>query len=423
MINQILYFLVKNLIASFALIPLFLQALRVRGATLNRQRQGEKPRLVYGPIPIISIKYLRHAMRQKGYEAKTFVYEVYSIHKREDYDYLLPDFLKVSFLPECIKKVVIVVWGPYAAFLWLLPRFDIFHYFFDGGFLARTPLRFLEVQLLHLAGKKVVLMPYGSDVAVPTLIRSLPFRQALVTKYSYLGSRERWTSKWIRYFTRRADFIVACLFHSETLPTWNLLTTHYYPIDTEAWLPNGHDSAHNGKDGPVTVVHASNHRELKGTEFLIAACQELEAEGYQIHLRLLEQVPNREVQRIMRQSDIIAEQFIHGYALTAMEGMSLGKPVVSNLSDDHYYQVHRLYTGLDECPIVNTSIGHIKDHLRMLITNPVLRRQIGEAGRRYVVKFHSYEAVARMWDLIYRKIWFAEKIDLRVWHPDRCLDG
>ena len=80
----------------------------------------------------------------------------------------------------------------------------------------------------------------------------------------------------------------------------------------------------------------------------------------------------------MRQSDIIAEQFIHGYALTAMEGMSLGKPVMSNLSDDHYYQVHRLYTGLDECPIVNTSIGQIKDHLRMLIINSELRRQIGK---------------------------------------------
>jgi len=421
-INQILYNLAKNLIAPFALILLFLQALRVRGPTLNRQYQGEKPRLVYGPIPIINIKYLSQAMRHKGYEAKTFVYEVYSIHKPEDYDYHLSDFFKLFFLTDRLEKAVIALLGPYMAFLWVLPRFDIFHYFFDGGFLARTPIRFLEVQLLHLAGKKVVVMPYGSDVAVPTLIRSLPFRQAIMMKYNYLGAREKLTLKWIRYFTLQADFIVTCLFHSETLPKWNLLTTHYYPIDTEAWLPNGLDSGNNGKNGFVTIVHASNHRELKGTEFLIAACQELEAEGYQIQLRLLEQVSNIEVQRIMRQSDIIAEQFIHGYALTAMEGMSLAKPVMSNLSDDYYYRVHRLYTGLDECPIVSTSINQIKDHLRMLINNPELRRQIGEAGRRYVVKYHSYETVARMWDLIYRKIWFLEEIDLKVWHPTRFLD-
>jgi glycosyltransferase involved in cell wall biosynthesis len=422
-IKQVLYNLAKNLIAPFALILIFLQALRVRGSTLNRQYHGEKPRLIYGPTPIISIKYISQAMRQKGYEARTFVYEVYSIHTSEDYDYHLSDLFRIFFITGRLKKVLIALLGPYRAFLWVLPRFDIFHYFFDGGFLARTPIRFLEVQLLHLAGKKVVVMPYGSDVAVPTLIRSLEFRQALMMKYPYLGSREKLTLNWIRYFTRRADSIVVCLFHSETLPTWNLLTTHYYPIDTEAWLPNGYDSGHNGKDGLVTIVHASNHRELKGTEFLISACRELEAEGYRIELRLLEQVSNTEVQRIMKESDIIAEQFIHGYALTAMEGMSLAKPVLSNLSDDHYYQVHRLYTGLNECPVVSTSINQIKDHLRMLITNPEIRRQIGEAGRRYVVKYHSYETVARMWELIYRKIWFAEEIDLTVWHPDRFLDG
>lgn len=358
-------------------------------------------------------------MHQNGYDARTFVYELYSIHKAEDYDYYLLDFLRVSFLKGRLKKAVIALWGPYRALLWALPRFDIFHYFFDGGFLARTPVRFLEVQLLHLAGKKVIVMPYGSDVAVPTLIRSLPFRQGITRRYNYLGAREKVTLKWIRYFTLRADFIVVCLFHSETLPTWNLLTTHYYPIDTEAWSPVGHDSAYNGKDGPVTVVHASNHRELKGTEFLIAACQELEDEGYQIQLRLLEQVPNTDVHYIMKRSDIIAEQFIHGYGLTAMEGMSLGKPVMSNLSDNYYYDVHRLYTGLDECPIVNTPVSQIKEKLRMLIKNPELRRELGEAGRRYVLKYHSYKAVGKMWDVVYRKVWHGEDIDLSVWHPDR----
>ncbi len=417
--QQLLIFLARNVVAPFALILIALQALRTRRATLKLQRHGEKPRLVYGPIPIISIKFISQAMRQKGYEAKTFVYEVYNIHKREDYDYLLSDFLIISFLPRGMKKLVVTVCGPYVVFLWLLPRFDIFHYFFDGGFLSRTSLRFLEVQLLQLAGKKVIVMPYGSDVAVPTLIRSLLFRHALVMNYPHLGPRERLTCKWIRYFTSRADFIVACLFHAETLPLWNLLTTHYYPIDTETWLPSTYESSNNGKDGPVTIVHASNHRGLKGTEVLFEACEQLRNEGYQINLHLLEGVANTRVKEIMINSDIVAEQFIHGYGLTAIEGMSLGKPVISNLSDDHYYQVHRLHTGLDECPIVSTSISQIKDHLRMLITNPTLRRQIGEAGRRYVAKFHSYEAVGTMWELIYRKIWFTENIELSVWHPGR----
>jgi len=57
--------------------------------------------------------------------------------------------------------------------------------------------------------------------------------------------------------------------------------------------------------------------------------------------------------------------------------------------------------------------------LRMLIENPKMRHELGEAGRRYVLKYHSYEAMGRMWDSIYRKVWYCEDISLAVWHPDQ----
>lgn len=354
-----------------------------------------------------------------GYEAKTFVYGIYSIHTREDFDYYLNDFIHISFLGAFLKRMLLLVIGRYYVLAWLLPRFDVFHCFFDGGFLVGTPLQFVEIQLLHLAAKKVIVMPYGGDVAVPTRTHSLTWRQGLMMHYPHLGVHEKKVLKWIEYFSKYADFVVTCLFHSETMPRWDLLTIHYYPIDTETWTPSDYGSSANGMDGLVTVVHAPNHRGLKGTEFLIRACRELQAEGYHVDLRLLERLPNTEVKRIMAKSDIVAEQFIHGYALTAMEAMSLAKPVLSNLSDDYYYQVHRLYNGLDECPIVNTPIGQIKENLRVLITDPQLRTRLGELSRQYVVKYHSYETVGRMWDAVYRKVWYGEDIDLAVWHPDR----
>ena len=110
------------------------------------------------------------------------------------------------------------------------------------------------------------------------------------------------------------------------------------------------------------------------------------------------------------------------YGLNAMEGMSLSKPVLSDLSDKHYTELFFRYTGLDECPIVNTPFSQIKEKLGMLIKNPELRRELGEAGRRSVLKYHSYEAVGKMWDEVYRKVWHEENIDLSVWHPDRFQD-
>ena len=417
MLKSLLTALARWLIALPAAPVLALAALLARPATLRRQRAGHKPRLVYGPAPIISIQYMSRALRREGYTAQSVVYELSPIHSRQDYDYLRDEFLAFLRPVPRVRRALLAWGGRYLVFVWLLARFDIFHFFFDGGFLARTPLRFLEVQLLHLAGKKVVVMPYGGDVAVPTRIRSLFWRHGLMRNYPIVGRTERQIRRQIDYFSRRADWIVACIFHLETLPRWDLLTTLYYPIDTDAWAPAGTPSPYDGKNGPVSVVHAPNHRGMKGTEQLIAACRDLQAEGYQVDLRLLERLPNAEVHRIMAESDILAEQFLQGYALTAMEGMSLGKVVMSNLSDPYYYDIHRVYTGLDECPIVNTPITEIKDKLRLLITRPDLRRQLGEAGRRYVLRYHSYAACAAMWEQVYRIIWHGEVIDFSSWHP------
>ncbi len=159
------------------------------------------------------------------------------------------------------------------------------------------------------------------------------------------------------------------------------------------------------------VVHAPNHRELKGTQALIDACEDLRLEGFAVSLRLLEMVPNQVVQIEMQRADVVAEQFILGYGLTAIEGMSVGKPVLSNLSDERYYEPFRGITRLSSCPIVSTTPAALKDALRRLIIDPGRRSELGSAGREYVIREHSYEAMARLWDAIYRRVWNGEDVD------------
>jgi glycosyltransferase involved in cell wall biosynthesis len=407
----------RTVSAAIALPLLVLSAVLAR-RTASDPRTGAKPRLAYGPVPIISIKYLSRAMQRMGYETVTAVEERYAIHGDGDFDVEIPRQLRNRSDLPALARLVAPLGIDYAALAWTMTRFDVFHCFFDGGFLRRTPLRFLEVQLLHLARRRVVVVPYGSDVAVPSQMRSLAWRDGLLRNYPHLGKRETVTRRWIDYFSRRADYIVGCVVHSETLPRWDLLTTHYYPIDTDEWrYVASAESGHDGRTGPVVVVHAPNHRGAKGTDHLIVACDELRREGLQVELRLLEGVPNVEVRRAMAAADVVAEQFLLGYALTAMEAMSLGKPVMSNLSEPGYYDVHRLTTGLAACPIVDTSPHQIRDHLRALIVDPGLRRRLGEAGRRYVIEYHSLEAMGRLWEAIYRRVWAGDPIDPRTALP------
>jgi glycosyltransferase involved in cell wall biosynthesis len=387
----------------------------------RRRALGGRPRLVYGPVPILSFKYMSRAMRQAGYEATTVVHDLYGIHAKDDFDVVTDrnDFAWPD--PPLAARVLRRLGRDYGHFAWILPRFDVFHCFFDGGFLRRTPLRRFEAQLLHRAGKRLVVMPYGSDVAIPSAIASLPWRDGLMRNYPDLAPMERETRRRLDYYSRRADFIVACVVHAETLPRWDLLTTLYYPIDTTEWAPTTDDSGHDGRTGRVVVVHAPNHRGMKGTEYLVAACRALRDEGLDVDLRLLEGVPNTEVHAAMAGADIVAEQFLLGFALTALEGMSLGKPVLSNLSEPGYYEIHRLTTGLDACPIVSTRPGEIADHVRTLVTDPRLRRELGEAGRRYVLEYHSYAAMARLWEAVYRRVWNGENVDPRDALPGRPI--
>ena len=408
------------LVAPFALVVLVLAALAARFQNLRRHRRADAPRLVYGPTPIIAIKYMREAIAFRGFDARTVVDSVLHINTPGDFDYRISDLpggRKEAFIG---LRVLHGLFARYIVFVWLLFRFDVFHFFFDGGFLAWTPLRFVEVQLLHLAGKRVVVMPYGGDVIVPSRIRSLEWRQALASDYPELltPKRVRRTSRQIRYFTKRADFIVGCIFHVETLPRWDLLTTHYYPIDTRAWRPEHPGRENDRPEEPVRVFHSANHRALKGTEFVIAAIEQLRSEGLEIELVLAERLPNSEVRRALQSCDIVAEQFIHGYALAAMEAMALGKPVLSNLSDAYYYEIHRLHTGLDECPIVSTTVEALRENLRRLVVDIQLRAELGRASRGYVVRHHSYETMGRMWEMIYRTVWNGEPLETTAWHPD-----
>jgi hypothetical protein len=120
----------------------------------------------------------------------------------------------------------------------------------------------------------------------------------------------------------------------------------------------------------------------------------------------------------MMRSDILAEQFIGGlYALSAIEGMACGLPVLANL-EEVYTRIFRRYAFLDECPILSATPETLKQNLQILVTHPELRKELGEAGRYYVEKYHSFSTAQFLFGSIYKKILHGENLDLmNLFHP------
>jgi glycosyltransferase involved in cell wall biosynthesis len=366
---------------AIAIVP----ASRVR--RLARRSLGRPPAILWGPTPVLNIRYSALADRLYGYRSDTLVYTVYRINARQDFDYTLDRFYRIPVLGELV---------PYAALLWSGLRYDVFGFFFDGGLLAPTPLWRFELPLVKAAGKGVVVYPYGGDARLATETRSLgPWHAYTDIPVGDEDRDEADVRRHLAVFGRWADVILGCADLVEWLPRHDGVLP--YPIDADAWEP-----APEADDGVVTVVHSPNHRHYKGTRFLIEAVDSLRAEGLPVELVLIEGMPNDVARRTYERADVVADQFLVGaYALFAIEGMALGKPVLCYLND-RFRQFHPEW---DECPIVNTSPDDIADNLRRLVLDPALRAELGARGPGYVRTHHSLERVGAQMDAIYRSLW------------------
>lgn len=382
-------------------------------------RKKGLPRLMWGPTAIISNKYWSEAMKKAGYQSQTCMYRYYAgINKSTDFDWYLSSLFR--WLPGPFGRAATKILGGTAGFLRAIFKFDILHFTFTGGFLAHTGLWFWEAPLLKLAGVKTVVMPYGGDFFMYSRIVDPSVRHALNINYSENARCEKELEQRNFYWCRHADTVIGFFLWVDGLPRNDVGIYSPIIIDTEKWRPQTRFSPADGKNGCVKVIHTPNHRGCKGTEFLLKAVQELCEEGLQVELILVENMQNDEVQRLMfEEADILAEQFIIPcYALSAMEGMSSALPVLANLDGESQTRVFRRYSYLNECPIFSATPESLKDHLRVLVTQPELRKKLGMAGRAYVEKYHSARLAQYLFGKVYERIWHGRQIDLmNLFHP------
>jgi glycosyltransferase involved in cell wall biosynthesis len=384
-------------------------ALPARGRRYLKRALGRNPRILRGPVSMIAVSYNQKADHLYGYASDVVVAEL----NRVSYPYVFRSEVTRVISESKGAPRLWMIW----TFLSILWKYDIWVAFFSGKFFKKSAFDRYEAPLLKLAGIRIVTVPYGSDV---TMFNGLQSRfdwlgRLWQDKAFYYQDREAHNAKvksQIAHFNHWADFTIAGD-HSLApfLPKYDL-NFKYFPIDCDAWKP----LYETGNAVPL-IVHAPNHRHVKGTDVLLQACERLKQQGLKFDLQLVERVPRNQVQEIYRQADIIAEQFIIGvYGLTALEGLALGKPVLTYLSEEH------LQNPVFNLPLVNTHPDNIEEVLKALILLPQLRKRLGLAGRESVERYQSCEAVGEVWDQIYRHLWFGEPLRLEttcIFSPQR----
>ena len=136
---------------------------------------------------------------------------------------------------------------------------------------------------------------------------------------------------------------------------------------------------------PPLVVHAPSDRRIKGTAEIEAA-----ARGLPIELRVLAGMPHSAVLDLLAEADVAIDQLNSvTTGIFALEAMRAGLPVLS--------EIDRVAVGpfQRDCPVVAVTAESLGPELESLLADGPRRRQLGEAGRAYVERFHVAPLVAK----------------------------
>jgi glycosyltransferase involved in cell wall biosynthesis len=147
----------------------------------------------------------------------------------------------------------------------------------------------------------------------------------------------------------------------------------------------------------VRIVHAPSNLEKKGTQYVVEACKQLP-----VDLDVIHGVRNEEAVERYKQADIVVDQVLRDWhGILSIEGMALGKPVVTSLDEDAVRQTEEHF-GL-KVPIVRATRNDLVEQLRPLVESFEERKRLGAAGRAYVEEVHDVERMTdRLLDLYAR---------------------
>lgn len=343
-----------------------------------------------GPTPIINSPYHKKALLQEGYKAEFFVDTLW--YYTSGYDYA----------PGLLLHGPLRAFCPYWLSIRSFFRYKTLYHSFDGGSLRSTAwLYLLEPFFLKVSGIKTVILPFGADVHDLTRAHDPYFVHAYGIDYPYHHLLQRRIALKVRLWSKWADYIVGGCDWVLYMPYWDSLTVGHFAIDTEA-LKLKSPKVISPSGVTLRLLHAPNHRALKGTSFIEAAVKDLQSEGLDLELRIVAKVPNEKILEEIEHADIVIDQVIIGwYAMFSIEAMSLSTPCICYLNPD----LLRLYErcGLiepGECPLISASPETFKEVLRDLYYDRTSLVAASQVGRSFVEKHHSLEAIGKLFSAI-----------------------
>jgi glycosyltransferase involved in cell wall biosynthesis len=316
------------------------QPAEAAGPAASGATAGRRPRVTHCPVNVAGIPWANvQAQRRKGLDARLVVFNRGKLHPEADWSLERHGGLVRRLATQS------------AALARLLPRTDVFHFYFGLTLVPKS----LQFPILRATRRKSVFHYLGSDIRGKTRAE-------------------------LAYGSRAGAEIVGSYDALRWVPG-----AHVVPpgLDLSLYTPSP------PSDSPrPLVVHAPSNRDRKGTVHVIEACAQLP-----VDLEIIEGLHHDEARERYARADIVVDQLNAGWhGVFALEAMALGKPVVSHLKPD---VVERSAEGYGvRVPIVPATKETLVEALRPLVEDAAHRREVGAASRAYVERVHDIDRIA-----------------------------
>lgn len=155
------------------------------------------------------------------------------------------------------------------------------------------------------------------------------------------------------------------------------------------WLPQVLDLAEWPRgEAPLqhrvpVVLHAPSKERMKGSDAVDAVCVPLAEQGL-IDYRRVRGVPYREMPRLVREADVLVDQFRLGsYGVIALQAMATGRLVIGHVRDSVRNRLS------EPLPVMQAEPNSLHGVLTAALADRDHAREVASAGHDYVSRYHD----------------------------------
>ncbi len=332
-------------------------------------------RIIHGSIEIANqMNTMARGLRKLGFKATTVDYYPNYLASKSDYTLNVQSFNDINKANIQTKNLASKIIG----------ENDVFHFHYG----STLTLDYSDLYLLKELGKKVIMQHWGSDVRLYSkAVKNSPHVKLVQPDENRMKME-------LDFLSRHISHCAVCDYE-----LYEYVKDYYsniYLIPQCVDLENL--KVQNNKNNKLLIVHAPTNREIKGTEYILKAINDLQLK-YDFDFKLIEKMSHEEAMLTYKRADIVIDQLRIGtYGLVSIENMALGKPVISYINE---YMLEKYPI---ELPIITSGVENIKEKIEYLIKNQDILPDIGLKGRRYVEKYHDINKVNLDILEIYKKI-------------------